>query len=697
MKSGSLSPKAGHAGPQVYFPHIDGLRALAVFSVVLYHLDAHWLPGGFAGVDVFFVISGFVVSASVGGRTSVGLPAFAIYFLARRIQRIAPALLVCLLFTSTFAALLIPSAWLSEANQKTGHYAFFGLSNVILARTSNDYFSPAADFNPYTHTWSLGVEEQFYLLFPALFFLWAYGRRWRPYCVGLLSAALLVSAIYAVWLGATDETAAFYLLGSRLWELAAGVLLYQSMVLAGWRFDSIEQDQPRWYVWGAAVSLCVVLANCALASAEHFPFPGAVPSVIGALGLLFFMHGSGHRGALAKILTSAPMLYAGKISYSLYLWHWPVFVLFRWTVGTDEAACRIGALAVTVLLSALSYHHVEAPFRRSTAIRRAPRLAVVGVGVLCIVVASRVGGRIDKMQPRVSISTVSRHADDWYPMPEKADAAFPGCQVKTESTPLGTGFVLSFSMEGCTGAARGPRVFAIGDSHVMSFQKMFTLYAMSTGRPLKLYNNGGCAFLSLQPWREDSELCRGNAAAVMKDLLANLRPGDVVFLPSLRLPRFVDEWVRYPVAEVESQTFGELAVSGRATALPKAELLLQSIRAKGARVVIEAPVMVLREPPFRCAESYNRSNAICSGGATVERAEAEQLRQPALQALRTLANKVPGVTIWDALAVLCPTDHARCNAYANGRPLFFDGDHLSGYANRLLLPSFSQAVAAPAP
>ena len=192
-----MNYRAVSSGRHTYFAHIDGLRALAVLSVVIYHLNAAWLPGGFSGVDVFFVISGFIVSASVGARERENLPAFAIYFLARRIRRIAPALLVCLLLTTLFTALLVPNAWLSEANQKTGHYAFFGLSNVILARTSHDYFSPIADFNPYMHTWSLGVEEQFYLLFPALFFLWSHGGRWRQASIGLLGFAFIGSASYS--------------------------------------------------------------------------------------------------------------------------------------------------------------------------------------------------------------------------------------------------------------------------------------------------------------------------------------------------------------------------------------------------------------------------------------------------------------------------------------------------------------------
>ncbi|MCW5569427.1 MAG: acyltransferase, partial [Dokdonella sp.] len=150
-----MNAHPSHASaPHPYFAYIDGLRAIAVLGVIAYHLDSGWLPGGFAGVDVFFVISGFVVSASVARWNGSGLGGFLAYFYARRIRRIVPALVFCLLSTSLACTLFIPFAWLSSAIETTGRYAFFGLSNLYLASHNESYFSPTAEFNPYTHTWS---------------------------------------------------------------------------------------------------------------------------------------------------------------------------------------------------------------------------------------------------------------------------------------------------------------------------------------------------------------------------------------------------------------------------------------------------------------------------------------------------------------------------------------------------------------
>jgi len=206
-----------------YVPHIDGLRAVAVLSVILYHLNERWLPGGFSGVDIFFVISGFVVSASVAELKKTSPLGFFGYFYARRILRIVPALVVCLVVTHIATMLFVPWAWLSSANDRTGLYAFFGLSNFILAYAGNDYFSPTSDFNPYTHTWSLGVEEQFYLITP-LFMLFAW--RFLPKHAKLLFAvvaALSLAAAYAV--SHRNQTFVFYLTPFRAWELALGALL----------------------------------------------------------------------------------------------------------------------------------------------------------------------------------------------------------------------------------------------------------------------------------------------------------------------------------------------------------------------------------------------------------------------------------------------------------------------------------------
>jgi peptidoglycan/LPS O-acetylase OafA/YrhL len=674
-----------------YFSYIDGLRAIAVLAVVAYHLNAAWLPGGFAGVDVFFVISGFIVSASVGPLERFGLHKFFPYFYARRIVRIAPALILMLLVVAVVSALIIPAAWLSQSNQQTGLYAFFGLSNLILARTSNDYFSPVVDFNPFTHTWSLGVEEQFYFIFPLLFFVWTYRGKWRGLATFLLSVAFVASLTYSGWLGHADKTSAYYLITSRFWQLAAGVLLYQTMIFAGRRFDVSVQASPRWFSGAAWLSMALLFYSFIMGRPDSFPYPGSLPVVIGSLGLLGFLHGKQSSNVLVRLLSLPPVQYVGKISYSLYLWHWPIFVFFRWTVGIESPLSRTVALTLSFALAALSYRYVEGPVRHLRLVKSLPRFAVVAIGIVVVACAALAAHGINLAQPELSRTRVARHAADWYPDAPDTDPAFPGCAVSAAGTQLSAGIYTTFSRAGCSGPVTAPHIMAIGDSHAVAYIAIYKRYVLATGASVTLYNNGGCPFMSLQTWREDSASCKADASAAVVDMLEKSKPGDVLFLPSLRMPRFADQFIRFPDAIVEEQIFSERAAESRAAGVKSAESLLAQFHAKGVKVVIEAPTPIFKSPTFRCAETYNMTNPICRDGTSIDRGTMLRLRQPALDGLRQIAESSAGIRIWDPMQVLCPPG-ITCSAFAGNRPLFFDGDHVSGYGSSLLVPSFTEIV-----
>lgn len=674
-----------------YLPYVDGLRAIAVLAVVLYHLNPAWLPGGFAGVDIFFVISGFVVAASVGDRERTSFPSFMSYFLSRRMLRIAPALIVCLLVTGLVAAVFIPDAWLSESNQRTGRYAFFGFGNLMLARFGNDYFSPISEYNPYTHTWSLGVEEQFYLLFPVLFWLWSFGGRWRQVVAGLFVAGGLWSFNHAMQIGSSDHASAFYLLASRFWELAVGVLLYLGMAMAGRRFDTIDPVTPRWLFPAGVLAFSALLVSLVTSQPATFPAPGAVLPVLATAALLGMLHGRPMSFPFVRALTWHPMLRIGRLSYSLYLWHWPVFVLFRWTVGTGSFATRIVALAIAVILAVLSWRYVETPVRRAPRLKAMRRVAVVGCGVVALYAGMWISGWVDSQQPSLSISAVSRHADDWYPSRKATVTNAAGCSVTPAREKVGDGFRVVFERKACNDPVTAPDVFAIGDSHAMAYGTMFSAYALETGAKVTLYNNGGCPFLGLQPWRDRAPRCLKVAGQALEHMLPRLGAGDVVFMPSLRVPRFVDQWDRLPQDDIPELVFGAAAAKDRETAMLDGEKVLQRIQATGARAMLEAPDLVMKAPLFRCADVWTTTNPVCADGTVVNRAEFERLRAPMLASLHVMAGQAPGSIVWDPFPVICPVG-GDCNGFLGGRPLFFDGDHLSGFANRLLLPSFTQAA-----
>ncbi|KAF1007981.1 MAG: O-acetyltransferase OatA [Luteibacter sp.] len=678
--------------PHAYFPYIDGLRAIAVLSVVLYHLHGSWLPGGFAGVDVFFVISGFVVSASVGLRERSSLASFWGYFLARRFQRIAPALLVCLLATTLAATLFIPEAWLSEHNQKTGRFAFFGFSNLVLAGNDNSYFSPITEFNPYTHTWSLGVEEQFYLLFPLLFWAWSFGGRWRRLTLGLFVLLGIASFVHAWDIRSTDSLAAFYLLASRFWELAVGVALYQAMACMGRRFDTSTADPvTRWKGALAILGFVSMGIGFWFSQPEQFPVPGALWAVVGSALILGALHGQPATVWPVRLLTSSPMRLIGGMSYSLYLWHWPVFVLFRWTVGLGDWPWLLAALALTFTLAWLSWRWVEQPVRRSQRIRHLPRWAIVGCGVLTLVIGASLHRFIDHRQPRWSLSTVARHADDWYPTTVRAKTV-PPCGVPEPTVEeLEHGKRISYARTACEHPVDAPDVFVVGDSHAMAFGTLFEAYVANTGAHVTLYNNSGCAFLSLRPEGATDDRCKTVSAISERDILARVKPGDVVFLPSLRMPRFVDQWIRYPRDAVIAQALDAGRLAKASGAEQQAIDVVSRFSAKGAHVVLEAPNVLLNAPAYRCADWWTRSNPMCTPGIAIDRAVILRLRQPMLDTEQAVAHAVPGTRLFDPLPSLC-AEGVECTGFKDGRPLFFDGDHVSGYGNQVLLPAFEEAM-----
>lgn len=671
----------------IYYPYIDGLRAIAVISVVLYHLKDSYLPGGFSGVDVFFVISGFVVSISMANFKGRNFFTFVTTFYARRMKRILPALLFCVLMTGLFAALFIPGSWLSDTNQKTGLFALFGLSNFILAATGNDYFSPKTDFNPFTHTWSLGVEEQFYFIFPLLFFVWVAFRSVRWLSTALFVVGLCASLVWACNYSTGREAAMFYMLAPRFWELACGVLCYQAMTHAG----AMNTSRPATWLSSTAVLAGLGMIGCGMwvSVPTQFPFPGAVLPVAGLLCVIVFGHGR-TGGTLIGALSHPVPVTLGKISYSLYLWHWPVFVLFRWTIGLETISTQLAALVLCFALAVFSYRVIEIPLRRGGLLGKVPSLGIMALGLLALAGSWQLYQATVKLQPRLTLSTVSQHPMDWYPYGRESSEASPGCVALPRAQTIDGNLVLEYIRGGCdTPASWNFKLFVVGDSHAMAYVPMLTQLVMDTGVQVQLYNNGGCPFMSFQVIRETAQ-CKQNSQASLNDIVQKAQAGDVVFMPSLRLARFADQFAHFPRSKTMDEMFGEQAVTGRMNLEEEARNVLAPLLASGVQVVFEAPKPIFEITPFRCSDWFDRSNPACRYGHKMAKDQLEQYRLPVVQLLSRLATQLPEVSVWDPFPVLCPD--AQCHTAREGRPLFFDADHVSGYGNMMLTPDFRRFI-----
>lgn len=336
-----------------YRPEIDGLRAIAVTAVILFHSQLVAIPGGFVGVDIFFVLSGYLISALLLQEMAAGTYSLRGFY-QRRVRRIAPALVAVLLATSIAAwAVMIPSQL--KAYSTTLLSVILFISNLVFG-AKKGYFQPSEEEAPLLHTWSLAVEEQFYLLFPLL--LWLMVRR-APQRVGLMVAVLFAASLgLAEWGWRHHPDINFFFTLSRFWELLAGTAT-ALWLRRGW-VGPTGRAAPEAL---ALVGLALILAALMLQS-ETTPYPsvaGLVPVGGTVLLILYARPGTW----VARLLTLRPMVGIGLISYSAYLWHQPLFALARvQALEGPSTGLMVGLTLASFALAALSWRYVEQPFRR---------------------------------------------------------------------------------------------------------------------------------------------------------------------------------------------------------------------------------------------------------------------------------------------------------------------------------------------
>ncbi|WP_108792083.1 SGNH hydrolase domain-containing protein [Erythrobacter sp. Alg231-14] len=338
------SPVSGHA----YRRDIDGLRALAVLPVLLYHAKVPGFSGGFIGVDIFFVISGFLITGIIAREIDAG--EFSILtFYERRARRILPALLAMIAFVLIMAsALFLPSDFAGVAPTALAAIGF--LANVWLF-TQTGYFQGDADTIPLLHTWSLGVEEQFYIAVPIAFIVIAkMAPGWR---IKAVIAATLLSFIWAAMKQADSDGFAFYMLPTRAWEMLAGSILALGLIPA------VKHRVVSEIV--CATALIAILAASALYDRQTvFPGVTALAPVIAAMALIHCAPGT----AVGRMLSLKGPVWIGLISYSLYLWHWPIIVFWRYSL--DEKLTLVhasGLILLSILVAWTSWRFIEQPFR----------------------------------------------------------------------------------------------------------------------------------------------------------------------------------------------------------------------------------------------------------------------------------------------------------------------------------------------
>lgn len=326
-----------------YRPEIDGLRAVAVIAVILFHLGYKWIPGGYLGVDVFFVISGYLITSIILRELTAGTFSFKDFW-ARRVRRIMPALLAVIIVTMAITSF----AGIRDGRKSVGEQALATLlsgSNIYFWRFMGDYWGPKAEESPFLHTWSLAVEEQFYLFLPLL--LVAVYKLWPKRVLSTLGVCVFFSLALFMICYDWKPMAAFYLLPTRAWELGAGCIL----AAVHHRLPSATDKLPALGLLGLGMILLGYLFVPVLS-------PGVLIPVLGATLLIAF----GQQGLCGRLLSAWPVVGIGKISYSLYLWHWPLIVLPK-QFGYELSL--LPYLTLTYLAALGSYYFIERSTRNA--------------------------------------------------------------------------------------------------------------------------------------------------------------------------------------------------------------------------------------------------------------------------------------------------------------------------------------------
>ena len=653
---------------RIHYKEIDGLRALAVLAVMFFHLNDSILPGGFSGVDIFFVVSGYVVSKSLAERKFIDGYNYFVDFYSRRIIRIIPALLVMLVVVSIFTTLFIPSSWLSSATDNTGLAAFAGLSNIALVLSNDGYFSPRIDYNPFAHTWSLGVEEQFYLFFPVVFLLWIVWRK-KTGVKGTIAwwilPILTIASLYtSYWLGLNKPDWGYYLIPSRFWELAAGAMLYQHHTEK--RFIPTSNFNATWQLW---IGFSFILAGLWWSDRQHFPFPWALLSVTGTLLFINSVIDQGQGKSICKqLFNNAIAVYLGKISYSLYLWHWPIYSLMRWTIGLETIGQQLLALTLTMLFSMTSYHLIEKGIQRSASKLSISSLSKVLGGLTVIVLTFQGTSSLFDHRHRLSLSD-TKDSYTWYAYDH---------EVKNINEEAGQIF--------------GTRqMFVIGDSHAYAYSTMLNEASKRLGVSVYNYALGRCALgIMLLPINTRAG-CEGTSERMMDIVEKKAKPGDIVFFASLRTYRLIDQWALFDPQSTLNKSKNASTIKDIFYGKEETSILIERLNKMGVNVLIDLPKPVFNAPPFRCSDWFNQDNPICKRGFYVEKSFLVDMMTPVVDSLKELNQKHDNLILWDNFSILCPDK--KCSAFdAQGKPLFFDGDHLSGHGNRVLYPDFKRVL-----
>jgi peptidoglycan/LPS O-acetylase OafA/YrhL len=643
-----LRQEAAQASVTRYRPDIDGLRAVAVSSVVIYHASKTALPGGYLGVDVFFVISGFLITSIL--RREIDRKKFSLSnFYRRRARRILPAFTVLVVIVTLACLFMLPPDGLKEYGEYLTASATF-VSNLWFREHSN-YFGTRADNLVLLHTWSLSVEEQFYIFWPIG--LWFLSRsRLVAYRKQIVLGAAALGLVGALAMAAYRPEAAFYYFPTRAWELLAGA--YIALLDKG--------AAPKITRESLSVLGIVFLASAFVIAPDIRRLWAGADMILPCVGaaLIIFSGGNGDTPA-DHVFSSRPFVWIGLISYSLYLWHWPVFVLSKIYLGHSlnffEA---LAAIALATLLAFLSWRFVEQPFRKSHG--ENGHVNLIAIGAIAAVAALGFAiVKLDGLPQRASYKVIEADMST-----KKRWRLTDQCLIAASSAQMPSDEKCRFGAPSAL-----PSVVLWGDSHANHYGPALERIGQARGFSVLQLTKQSCS-----PVAGKSAAGAGASLNKTDRACADFRAWSLDRILSdarLRTVVIAGRWPRFAGDEMSASL----------------DQIVETLTARGRNVVLVGTTPEFNNGGGMCiVHQYflGRDGHACDIAAAPERAALRDIDAD----FQRVESKYPRVRSFLPNSVLC--DDVKCQAARNGQIVLSDSHHLTIDGARMMAPGLDTAI-----
>ncbi len=628
-----------------YRADIDGLRAVAVLAVIASHLPEKFLPSGFLGVDVFFAISGFVVTASLMSQRRTQLSQLYIGFLARRVKRLLPALAICVAVTGFVVLATDP---FPRHSTQTGLAALFGFANIVLFFFELDYFSPSAVFNAFTHTWSLGVEEQFYVVFPMfawLFFFRTHTTSFKALAIATTLGGLVSVAMFAL-LYADHRAAAFFLMPARIWELGIGALVF----LGSRRMRSVRLQEN--------LRRLAPFALAALVACFFTPEEYAMPATLVAVGLAGLLLAGTDHSLAARVLALKPVVYIGRISYSLYLWHWPIIALGPIVLAKNWQSSALYVVVMSIA-AVLSFHWIEKPLRYRTWTFSKGRDIALGLTCNMFVGAALFLTFLNTNASPESTET-ALHPPSYLPVIPSGKSHVLTCALDGGSRVFEPDTVANCTVPPMEDM---PTIWTMGDSHSGHLQGMLYELHDRLGVGVHLVETPGWSY-PFPPGKFFAPRIQ-----VFEAISELFKPGDIVVVSRL----FMTRTQPYGIEEIRPWIYN----AGR---------LADDLAANDMKLVITGPPPIFPYDDIRECKLAERETC------RLNRAEFVPLVDEVMELLADLEASKSNVAVFDIFNAVCPQGDKYCYPDNGSSFLYRDKDHFNSLGSMRLAEPFVEML-----